>query len=128
MKEALILFVILVQSGCASDNYYYQGKERVYLSPIDSIARSRSSIDYYQNERGTVLGVSDKLIVKLKDAKNLGIYLKEFNLKLDKKLGDNLYLLKTADKNLTINISNALNEKIDIKYSQPDFIKKNIRR
>jgi len=128
MKHILIIFVVFLQYGCASDNYYYQNNKKVSLSLIDSMTRGYSSIDYYKNERGTVLGVSDNLIVKLKNSKNLSNYLKEFDLKMEKSLGQNLYLLKTKDKSLTLNISNTLNKKADIEYAQPDFIKKNIRR
>ena len=128
MRNIIIIFIVFVQYGCASDSYYYQNSKKIGLSSVKSISRSNSKIDYYQNERGTVMGVTNHLIVKFKNIKNLNHYLSEFNLAIEKILGKNLYLLKTINKSLTINISNRLSEKADIEYSQPDFIKKRVRR
>jgi hypothetical protein len=100
----------------------------VLLEPSISIARDSSSIDYYTNEKGIVLGVTDTLIVKFKYERNLNNYLNEFNLTLIKRLGNGLYLLKVENKNLTIDISNKLTQKVDIKYAHPNFIKNIIKR
>lgn len=127
IKTITIILILFVQPGCASDNYY-RNNLKVSIKPIPSLSKSNSRVDYYQNEHGTVLGVSNKLIVKLKDSSSLEYCLDEFNLTLEKTLGKNLYLLKSSDKNLTIDISNRLNEKDDVKYAHPDFIKKIKRR
>lgn len=58
-----------------------------------------------------ILGVTDKLILKLKDEKKLKNYLDEFKITLEKTLGQNLYLLKTTNKSLTIDMANRLNGK-----------------
>lgn len=128
MKNIIIIFVVLIQYGYANDNYYYNNNQKVTITPNNSISRSNTNIDYYQNDKGIVLGVTDKLIVKLKDDKNLEQVLNEFTLKIEKTLSKNLYLLKTTNKNLTIDISNRLSEKEYIEYSHPDFIKKRIAR
>jgi len=128
MKNITIIFIVLIQLGCANDSYYYKNNKKVTLTPNTSMLRSSLSLDYYQNDKGIILGVSDKLIVKLKDSSSLEKYLSEFNLTLEKTLSKNLYLLKTQNKSLTINISNRLNEKEDVKYAHPDFIKKRMRR
>ncbi len=127
IQTITIALMLFVQSGCASDNYY-RNNVKVSITPISSISGSNSNVDYYQNEKGIVLGVSNKLLVKLKDSASLANYLDEFNLTLEKTLGKNLYLLKSSDKNLTIDIANRLNEKDDVEYSHPDFIKKRMRR
>ena len=92
------------------------------------MSRSNSSIDYYSTEKGITIGVTDKLIVKLKNDSSLGKYLNEFNLVLEKVLGKNIYLLRVNNKNLTIDTSNRLAEKKDVLYAHPDFIKKRMRR
>ena len=120
--------MVLIQYGCASDNYYYKNNQKVTITQSVSMLRSNINIDYYQNNQGIVLGVTDRLIVKLKDNKDLEQTLNEFNLRLEKTLSKNLYLLKTINKNLTIDISNRLSEKEYIEYSHPDFIKKRINR
>ena len=128
MKNIIIIFIVLIQYGCANDNYYYKNNQKVTITQSVSMLRSNINIDYYQNNQGIVLGVTDRLIVKLKDNKDLEQTLNEFNLRLEKTLSKNLYLLKTINKNLTIDISNRLSEKEYIEYSHPDFIKKRISR
>lgn len=128
MKKTFLFLILILQLGCANDNYYYKNNQKVNLTPQTFISRSASNIDYYQNDKGIVLGVTDKLIVKLKDAKKLEKILSEFNLTLEKTLSKNLYLLKTSNKNLTVDISNRLSEKEDVAYSHPDFIKKIMNR
>jgi len=128
MKSIIILFIVIVQYGCANDNYYYKNNQKIDLIPISRVSRDISKIDYYQNNQGIVLGITDKLILKLKDSTYLNSILDEFNLTLEKILSNDMYLLKTTNKNLTIDISNRLSEKKYVKYAHPDFIKKRIRR
>jgi hypothetical protein len=124
MKNFIIIFMILVSYGYTNNIYYYKDNQKITIIPIISLSRNNLNIDYYQNDKGIKLGVTNKLIVKLEDAINLEQVLIEFKLILEKKLSKNLYLLKTANKNLTIDISNRLSEKEYIKYAHPDFIKK----
>ena len=128
MKNLIIIFIVLLQYGCANDNYYYKNNQKITITPSISISRNSSNIDYYQNNEGIVLGVTDKLIVKLIDDKNLEQILNEFNLILEKTLSKNMYLLKVTNKNLSIDISNRLSEKEYIEYSHPDFIKRRMSR
>ena len=124
MKKIITILILLIQYGCAKDFYYYQDSKKVYLTPIKPNLRDISNIDYYKNSNGTILGVTDRLVVKLKDKGYLKSILKEYSLELLKVLGENLYLLKTKDRNLTIKISNALYKKDFVEYAHPDFIKK----
>ena len=128
MKKTILILIALFQYGYADDTYYYQNNQKVTITPIVSILRSNSDIDYYQTNNNIVLGVTDKLIVKLENSDSLEQYLNEFNLTLEKTLDQNLYLLKVTNKNSTIDISNQLNEKDDILFSHPDFIKKMLGR
>lgn len=117
--------------------YYIQGKKKVYLEPYTPVKQLRSlngnsekllqNTDYYKNSKGVLLGVTNRLIVKLK-SNTIDKYLNNYNLTIVKKLGDRLYLLQTPDKNQTIEISNSLSNESDILYAHPDFIKKQIRR
>jgi len=128
MKNIILLFIVLIQYGCAGDSYYYEYDKKVNLTPKTSFSRSDSNIDYYTVDNGMEVGVTNQLIVKLKDDTNLKKYLDEFNLTIVKKLAQKLYLLKVTDKKITINISNRLTEKNDVEYAHPDFIKKRINR
>lgn len=123
-----ILIILLFQFINASDNYYYSKNQKEYLTLKNDLLDENSSINYYKNNKGIILGVTNKIIVKLKDGIEVDILLKEFNLILEKKIAKNLFLLKTEDKNLTIDISNQLNEDESTEYAQPDFIKQRFSR
>jgi hypothetical protein len=122
MKFFLTIIAIL-EFSCANDNFYYQNNKKIYLTPYQNISRSISNINYYQNDKGVVLGVTDKLIVKLKDVSNIKSLTDKYDLILVKKLSKNLYLMKVGNKNSTIDIANKLNEENSVEYAQPDFIK-----
>ena len=124
MKKTLLIFVILLQVGCSSEKYYYSNNKKVVLSPVESISRNNAALDYYKTQNDVKVGVGNAIIVKFFDDKNLNNYLEEFGLTLEKKLDKNLYLFKTVNKSFTIDISNKLYIKPDIKYAHPDFVKK----
>jgi len=128
MKNIILVFLLLLQVVFASDKYYYENNKKVILTKIENISRSIKQIDYYKNENGVTLGVTNKLILKLKKGSNLQKYLNDYNLTIKSQLGDNLYLLNTENNNLAIDTANALRNKEDVIYSHPDFIKKIISR
>lgn len=128
MKNIVLVFLVLLQVVFASDKYYYESNKKVMLTQIANKSRSIKQIDYYKNENGVILGVTNQLILKLKDDSNLQKYLNDYNLTVKSKLGNNLFLLKTENNNLTIDTANALREKGDVVYSHPDFIKKIMSR
>jgi len=128
VKKLVIICILLTQLINAKDSYFYKNDEMVVLTPISSETRTFQSIDYYQNEKGILLGVKDTLFLKLQNNQNLQNYLNEFNLSMIKEMSENLYLLKTTDKSLTIDIANRLSEKEDVAYAHPDFIKKRVKR
>jgi len=124
----LLLFLLFVTSLYSQEYYYYENGKKVQLEKRITISRNNSSVDYYQNNTGILLGVSDKIILKLKLHDNLEKYLKLYDLNIIKKMSENLYLVNVKDKSLTLEIANSLSQKEDVLYAQPDFIKKNLRR
>ncbi|DAB29294.1 MAG TPA: hypothetical protein CFH84_10365 [Sulfurimonas sp. UBA12504] len=132
MKNLFFIIIIFVQMACAFDNYYYQNNQKIYLTPVttpsSNLLKNNSDIDYHQNEKGIILGVGDKIIVKIKDGVEIDYLLSHFNLSFEKMLAKNLYLLKTENKQMTIDISNRLNEHNEVEYAQPDFIKMRHKR
>lgn len=122
-----LIISVVITSIYANNNYYYKSKQRIPLQEEGTI--SSSTIDYYITDKNILLGITEKLIVKLSiTSEGVDKYLQEFNLTLEKSLGKNLYLLKTIDKSLTIDIANQLHEKEDVQYAHPDFIKQRLRR
>jgi hypothetical protein len=128
MKKLFLVPIILLQIGCASDNYYYHNNKKIYLTPVNSYSRALHNTDYYINDNGTTLGVSDKILLKLTTNGNINDVLTQYNLTLEKQLGTSLYLVKVSNKDLTINTANRLTEDKNIVYAQPDFIKQKINR
>ncbi len=128
MIKITFAFIILIQLGYSQDHYYYKDNIKVSLKPYMQSSRNTSKIDYYKNEKGILLGVTDKIIVKVMDESYLIQGIQEFNLTIEKRLSANLYLLKVLEQNKTLDIANSLNQKEGILYAHPDFIKKRIKR
>ncbi|MCX6077716.1 MAG: hypothetical protein NTW78_12640 [Campylobacterales bacterium] len=122
--------MVLLQYGSADDTYYYKSGQRVTITKVSTTGsyRGSSTIDYYKTDNGVIVGVTDKIIVKLNSDSDIKKYLDEFNATIEKELGKNLYLLKAENKRLTIDISNRLSEKNGVEYAHPDFIKKRVSR
>lgn len=127
MKTTFFIIMALVQMACASDNYYYQNNEKIYLTPLvapsSSLLKTNPEVNYHKNENGIILGVGDKIIVKIKNGVEIDDLLSQFNLSFEKMLAKNLYLLKVENKKMTIDISNRLNENNEVEYALPDFLK-----
>ena len=128
MKKYIVLLLVFLQLGCASDTYYFNNNKKVTLKAVDTISRSVTSLNYYKNEKGTLLGVGNTLIIKVINDDNLDTYLNDFELTLLSSLGTYIYLLETKNKDLTLAISNSLHEKEDVLYSHPNFLRKKIKR
>lgn len=115
-----LIVISLLQFLYANDSYYYKNHKQVNLTNVRG--------DYYETDGGHLVGISNKLILKVNNKDNLKKYLLDFNLTVEKVLSENVYLLKTEDKMLTIDISNRLSEKGDVVYAHPDFIQKRVIR
>ncbi len=128
MNNVIIFFMLLAHYAYANDNYYYQNNKKIEITAYVFALNNNLNATFYENEKGIRLGISNKLLVKLKTNTNINKYLKEFNLILEKTLGTRLYLLKSKNKKLTLDISNRLNEKDDVEFAHPDFLRKIKRR
>lgn len=128
MKKIIITLIILIQTVYAQEHYYYKNNTKVPLYEYNSHSRNTENIDYYKNEKGILLGVTDKIIVKCKQTGCLKNYILEFNLTSPVKLGNDLYAVKVTHRSLTLDTANKLSQKDDIAYAHPDFIKKQLSR
>ena len=117
-----------MQTVYAQEHYYYKNNTKVFLYEYNSHYRDTGSINYYKNEKGILLGVTDKIVVKCKEAACLDNYISEFNLTTPDRLGNDLYVVKVAHRSLTLDTANKLSQKDDIAYAHPDFIKKQLSR
>lgn len=122
-KVLLFLFLMALVAEAQTQCHYYNGEQKVMLTPIQSLGRSFGAYDFYRDEKGVRLGIAKGILLGLSDEKNLEAYLQEFDAKLIKKLGSGIYLLEVSDKSKTIDAANALREKEDALFAHPDFLK-----
>lgn len=128
MKYIFLGLSLIVSAGCANSTFYYQDGKKQTLTPVKSQTRSNPDVDYYKTSNNVKVGVTDTLLVKFIDTKNLSAYAKEYDFVVVKEVVKDLYLLKVKDKSLTIQTANKLYKKSDIKFAHPNFIKKRIPR
>ncbi len=128
MKKILLIMAIFVQCTYAQEYHYYKNNQKISLEPYTSGAGNDDKIDYYKNEKGTIVGVTGQIIIKIADESQIGLYAQEFNLSIEKKLSATLYLVKTADKSRTLETANGLSRKNGVVYAHPDFVKRRVLR
>ncbi len=114
----------------ASDTFYYNNSKKIYLSPLTSPtvvrtsqARVIPSINYYKTANETVVGISNKIIVKFKTLENFKEISEKFNLTLVKELYHNTYLFKLPQDVNTLDITNQIYNLQSVKYAHPNFIR-----
>jgi len=126
MKKLCVLL------GCVSvlfggEFYYMNGGKRVELTPVESDAiapRASQNLLRFKDAQGKDIAISNRLLVKLKDCENLDKYLKMYEMKIVKEYPNNTFLLETDSPKLAMDAANALSQKPDVIYAQPDLIKK----
>lgn len=123
-----VYIVLLTQFIYANESYYCYGDKKISIVPLIDKSRSIKAVDYYQDENGHVLGVSDKLIVAFKDSASLQTILENYKVTIVSELFTNTYLLKVSNKKETLSMANTLNELSEVLYAHPDFLKKRFKR
>ncbi|BDY13389.1 S8 family serine peptidase [Hydrogenimonas cancrithermarum] len=111
----------------AGDYYYMEGGKRVELTPVTSefpAARSLQNVLKFKNERGADVAIPNRLIVKFKSPENFDRYLKEFGLKLLHRYRNGTCLLQAPTPKAAMDAANALSQREDVLFAQPDLIKK----
>jgi len=86
------------------------------------------NIAFYEDQNGFVLGISDEIIVKVENQKNIEFLQERFELKKIGQIAPNTYLLQTRSFIHTIEMVQLLKEYDYIEYVQPNFVKKIIYR
>ncbi len=135
-KSLIILFFF--ELSFSNNLYYFKNNSKIFLEPTNTTINSRyisnsntynTNIDYYKTNNDVILGVSDTILIKVTNENtDISSYLNEFDLSIKSKLGKKIYLLKTKNKSLTIDIANSLYLKENIKYAHPNFLRKRIKR
>jgi len=118
--------------GCVSllfggEFYYMNGGKRVELTPVENDAitpRSSQNLLRFKDAQGRDISIPNRLLVKLKDCNNLDKYLTEYRMKIVKEYPNNTFLLETNSAKSAMDAANALSQKSDVIYAQPDLIRK----
>lgn len=119
-----IIFLILLNVTFVNAEHYISKGKKVQLKPIiERSAQKNNEIIWFKTDNGSRIGVSDSLFVKFYENTSIEKYEKKYDLKLIKKIGKNLYLLKTQDPSMTLDIANSLSEEADVVFSHPNFSK-----
>ena len=130
MKKIFLLFSFLCFAN-ASDNFYYQNNNKVFLTPITINQKVQKRdlnqtdiIHFYKTDRGQTVGISKAFILKLKEEKILDKLVEKYQLTVKKRLTQKLYLMEAKSIEETLDICNRLYEENNVSYAHPDFIKK----
>lgn len=110
----------------ANEIFYYNNNKKIFLYPIKNTNGNISNL--YKTQNDIILEINNKIIVKFISFDNINKYIEKYNLILIKKFNKHLYLFSIKDIEKIFDISNKLNNEIDIEYSQPDFIKRRYLR
>ena len=128
MKKIILLLLFLIFAN-ASDNFYYQNDKKNELTPIKTIQKlqkkdSNQTIDYYKKDNGQIVGVTQEIIIKLKDKKAFKSIIKKYAISFKQKLTNTLYVVETNSTKNTLYITNLLYNDANIIYAHPNFIKR----
>jgi len=118
--------------GCVSilfggEYYYMNGGKRIELTPVEndvSALRSFQNTLKFKDPKGRDVAIPNRLLVKFKNTENLEKYLEMYAMRIVRKFHNNTYLMETVSPQAAIESANALSEKPDVVYAQPDLIKK----
>jgi len=119
----LVILLSLISIAFTSEKIFYIDNEKnIFLDKIDS------NLSIYKTSNGILLSIDNKILIKFISLNNFSKYMEDYNLSKSKKIDSNLYQFQVSNKNKLFNIINSLALKDDIKYVEPDFIKKRILR
>ena len=128
MNKYLMLLFFISSMLSASPTYYYDDNQKIYVEKISSNHDLKNLVYYKKVNSSAVVGIDGKIIVKLHSHVDINDIPSKYKVKLLRKLGDNLYLLETSNKENVFNITAALHESGLTIFSQPNFIQQRISR
>ncbi len=137
MKKILLLIFLLISSVFSQELFYYSGGHKQPLIAkfsryevknfIPKNAKNIKAI-YYRTQNNDLVGISNRIIVGLKDESLKETLLNRYHLKMIEELGNNIYVFQTPDRMKTLDISNEIYKIKGVDFSHPDFIKQKRKR
>ncbi len=127
MLKAIFLFFSLCVYAFATDDFYYNGDKKIPLEKItqetNNNLREVSNATYYKTQNNMTLGVTDEIILKLKDKNMLAYLSSRYNFIVIEELFPNMYLIKAPNKDETLPMANQLHLEESVSYASPNFLK-----
>ena len=126
MKRGWILLLFAALTGWCGNLYYYNHGEKIFLTPQKGVAmRSVDGGQRFHTDRGEEVTIGKRLFVKLKQGADIDPLLKRYGLKLIRKMNiGGLYLLEADSIQGAIESADALHERPEVIFAQPDIAKK----
>lgn len=127
MRRFLFLFPLLLTTPLLAQEYYYNNKQKVQLTPIESntstpqIRSSMKKIRYFETPNKQIVGVGDEIILKTQEIQKV---LARYDLTLISELSQDLYLLRVRDSSELFTLSNTLYEDSEVEFAHPNFQRK----
>ena len=90
--------------------------------------RGNDKIKYIKTKKNLSVGVTDKILMKIRDNRTLPYYINKYNLELIKSYRGSLFLMKVDTDSKVFDIVNSLKSEEGVIYVHPDFIKKRVLR
>ncbi len=137
MRRIFLLIFFIFSLAFSKELFYYSGGKKHPLIAKFSRAEVRGSIPsshekikatYYRTLNNDLVGIGDRIIVGVKNEKVLDKIVKKYRLKVIDRLKGNMFVLKTPERSLTLDIANEIYEMEGVEFSHPDFIREKRKR
>ena len=127
MKNIFIV-IIFFQLGY-SNEFYYQNNKKIELTSIKTTQKlqnkdSNQTINYYKKDNGQIVGVTQEIIIKLKEKKAINNLIEKYPITIKEKLTNRLYVVEINSIKEIFNISQQLYRDTNVSYVHPNFIKR----
>ena len=125
-KFLLFLLPLLLFS---QEFYYYKGGKKRALTPIErGKLRSYDTTLYFRDKIGIKLGVTNKLLVKLKESVLIVDVEDRYRVRFVRKVTPKILMFEAESPMECINVANKMVENKDAVFAHPDFISTKQRR
>lgn len=115
------LFIFFTIYIFGSDSFYYQNNQKIELLKLTD--GDILTTHYYKTPNNNIIGVSDEIIINLKNETILEALSTKYGFNILEKLSDKIYLVRVKNNNQTLDTANLLCNEDDVEYAQPNFIK-----
>ena len=114
---SVILALLLAASGCAAQ----QTEDQSALQP-------KEQIRFIKDRNGRKVGLTNRLIVRLKDGSSIEELAQKYGLKNIRKIANGIYVAEVDDIDRMLEVVQQLKKDPAVKYAHPDYVRERMRR